>query len=207
MDVVESSEGGDSGARGAVEPSTPDTIPDVIHRMQENEELAIINEEGGNSLTPSSSNANAQERSLLDSAPTTIDTATSGFHVNDLVKEEIQNGAGETPTSLKGIIRNIDYGFIARRNAINTKNTSSSFLSHPSAKWRREANEAPPTGVDQSILDTFGFYCTCPEGFKGLKCSRMQPHINLLCLLRLLRFDFISITYFHTHMLRTVHKN
>ena len=168
---------GDSGRGGGGDDVTPDaasvatTTSDVMHKIQENEELAIINE-GSNLIgSPSSALSNnnenneneAQERSLLDLAP-------SELHANDLIREEIHNGAGETPTSLKGLISRIDYGLIARRNGIGAKNLSSS--SPSSSKWKREAGEGLPSGIDQSILDTFGFYCTCPEGFKGLKCGR-----------------------------------
>ena len=171
MDVVEGIGGPRSMEVGTeAGASIATTTSDVMHKMQENEELAILKEES-NSITTSNNNEKtittdgAQERSTLEMIP-------SDFHVNDLSKEEIHNGAGETPTTLKGIISRNDYRFIARRNSIDAQNISSSSSSSSSKMWKRDTSESQPSGVDQSILDTFGFYCTCPEGFKGLKCGR-----------------------------------
>lgn len=36
---------------------------------------------------------------------------------------------------------------------------------------RRREDDMLPEGVDQSMLDAYGFACACPLGFKGLKCE------------------------------------
>ena len=171
MDVVEGigSQSGTSELTTDVGASMAATTADVMHKMQENEELAIINEESNSISKPVSGSNNEQSTAEVAQERSTLELTPSDFHVNDLSKEEIHNGAGETPTTLKGIISRNDYGFIARRNAIGAKNISSI---SSSKLWKRDTSESLPSGVDQSILDTFGFYCSCPEGFKGLKCAR-----------------------------------
>ena len=85
------------------------------------------------------------------------------IHANDMSKENF-----ESALSGHDVLNHFSLaGFISKKDSIGLKSPTNA------TRRRRDVGiESLPEGVDKNILDIYGFYCTCPKGFKGLKCER-----------------------------------